>query len=107
MATKRIMLVCAAGMSTSLLVASMKKSAVNQGKDYDIFAIAISDLAVKLKDMQPDIVLLGPQVSYLKDEIKNQTDIYGIPMAVMDMMDYGTMKGANILKTAEALLKHS
>ena len=43
MATKRVMLVCAAGMSTSLLVANMKKSAANQGKDYEIFAVALSD----------------------------------------------------------------
>lgn len=105
MATKRVMLVCAAGMSTSLLVANMKKSAANQGKDYEIFAVALSDVAGKLNDTQPDVVLLGPQVSYLKDEVKNQTDIHEIPMAVMNMMDYGTMNGDNILKMAETLLK--
>ena len=34
---KRIMLVCAAGMSTSLLVTKMEKAAADQGLESDIF----------------------------------------------------------------------
>ncbi|ADQ61167.1 Hypothetical protein LDBND_1130 [Lactobacillus delbrueckii subsp. bulgaricus ND02] len=36
MATKTIMLNCAAGMSTSLLVKKMQEAAKAQGKDYEI-----------------------------------------------------------------------
>lgn len=35
-----ILLVCAAGMSTSLLVSKMEKSAQEQGKDYTIWAVS-------------------------------------------------------------------
>ncbi len=37
MAEKKVMLVCAAGMSTSLLVSKMQKAAKEQGEDVDIF----------------------------------------------------------------------
>ena len=40
---KRIMLVCAAGMSTSLLVTKMEKAAADQGLESDIFAVLASE----------------------------------------------------------------
>lgn len=42
MSKKTIMLCCAAGMSTSLLVNKMKKSAETLKVDVDIFATAVS-----------------------------------------------------------------
>ena len=35
----RIMLACAAGMSTSLVVSKMQEAAKNQGKDYKIWRL--------------------------------------------------------------------
>lgn len=104
MAEKTIMLACAAGMSTSLLVSSMQKAAEAAGKDYEIFATSTSDVDAKLKEKNPDVVLLGPQVAYMKGEVKSKTDAAGVPMDVINMMDYGMMKGDNVLKTAEALM---
>ena len=40
---KKILLVCAAGMSTSLLVNRMKESAIEQGIEIDIEALPISE----------------------------------------------------------------
>ncbi len=37
---KKIMLVCSAGMSTSLLVTKMEKAAVEKGEEIQIFAVA-------------------------------------------------------------------
>ncbi|WP_414689207.1 PTS sugar transporter subunit IIB, partial [Oenococcus oeni] len=54
MAEKKVMLVCAAGMSTSLLVSKMQKAAKAQGEDVDIFATAASDADNKLESEQPD-----------------------------------------------------
>ncbi len=57
MAEKKVMLVCAAGMSTSLLVSKMQKAAKEQGEDVDIFATAASDADNKLESEQPDILM--------------------------------------------------
>ena len=42
MADKKIVLFCAAGMSTSLLVNKMKQAAAKAGKDYDIAAYSLN-----------------------------------------------------------------
>lgn len=106
MAEKVIMLACAAGMSTSLMVQKIQEAAAKEGKTYDVFAKSTADVESQLNsDKVPNVVLLGPQVSYLKDDIKAKTDAKGIPMDVMNMMDYGMMNGANILKQAEELME--
>jgi len=106
MAEKVIMLACAAGMSTSLMVQKIQEAVKEQGKDYEVFAASTADVEKYLNsDKVPNVVLLGPQVSYLKDDIKVKTDAKGIPMDVMNMMDYGMMNGANILKFAEELME--
>jgi PTS system cellobiose-specific IIB component len=40
----------------------------------------------------------------MKKEVKAKTDAAGIPMDVINMMDYGMMKGDKVLAAAEALL---
>lgn len=106
MAEKVIMLACAAGMSTSLMVQKIQEAATKEGKDYDIFAKSTADVESQLNSNKvPNVVLLGPQVSYLKDDIKIKTDAKGIPMDVMNMMDYGMMNGEKILKFAEELME--
>lgn len=104
MATKTIMLACAAGMSTSMLVSKMQSAASAQGKDYDIFATSTSDVDNALAQRHPDVLLLGPQVAYLKNEVKAKTDAAGVPMDIINMMDYGMMKGDNVLPTAEKIM---
>ncbi|SCC12194.1 PTS sugar transporter subunit IIB [Weissella bombi] len=105
MADKKIMLACAAGMSTSLLVTKMQEAAKAAGKDYEIFAKSTADIDNELSSSdKPDVLLLGPQVSFMKNEVKAKTDAAGIPMDVINMMDYGMMKGDKVLATAEALM---
>jgi PTS system cellobiose-specific IIB component len=43
MSKKTIMLVCSAGMSTSLLVTKMEKAAADKGMDAEIFAVSASE----------------------------------------------------------------
>ena len=104
MAEKTIMLACSAGMSTSLLVSKMQEAAKAQGKDYKIFATAASGIREKLDTEHPDILLLGPQVQYMKDSVKRMTDAAGIPMDVINMQDYGMMNGEKVLETAQSLI---
>ena len=105
MADKTIMLACAAGMSTSMLVKRMQDAAKAEGKDYEIFAKSTSDIDAELaSDHKPDVLLLGPQVGYLKNDVKKKTDEAGNPMDVINMMDYGMMKGDKVLAAAEAMM---
>ncbi len=58
---KKIVLVCAGGMSTGVLVNNMKKAAQEKGEAVAIDAFSIESVTTAAKDA--DCVLLGPQVS--------------------------------------------
>ncbi|EJE97532.1 PTS sugar transporter subunit IIB [Liquorilactobacillus mali] len=104
MSEKTIMLCCAAGMSTSMLVAKMQTAAKEQGKEYDIFAVSASEIDQKLVEKEIDVVLLGPQIRYMKNDIEKKLVDKKIPMDVIDMQSYGMMKGAKVLEQAEGLM---
>ena len=97
---KTILLVCSAGMSTSLLVTKMEQAAEKAGDEVEIFALPMSDGINRLSSV--DCVLLGPQVRFNLGKIKEEAAKVnpGLPVEVIDMKDYGTMNGANVLKRA-------
>ena len=97
-----ITLVCAAGMSTSILMARMQESAKKQGIEAKI--VAMSESKFEEYDEPTEVLLLGPQIAYLEDEIREQYEPKGIKVAVIDMMDYGTLNGEKVLKDALSLL---
>ncbi|GAA0084267.1 PTS sugar transporter subunit IIB [Clostridium perfringens] len=97
---KNILLVCAAGMSTSLLVNKMKGAAKEKGIEINIEALPVSECSRVIDKV--DIVLLGPQVRFQKPQV--DALVKGrIPVEVIDMRLYGTMNGKaileNVLKT--------
>lgn len=104
MATKNIMLVCAAGMSTSLLVTKMQEVAAEKNIDAHIFAVSGTEAEDKLKDKPVDIMLLGPQVRYMKPKFEEIAKRNDIKIEVINMRDYGTMNGENVLDFAMDLI---
>ncbi len=80
MAKKTIMLVCSAGMSTSLLVTKMQKAAEAKGIDSDIFAVSASDADNNLANKDVDVLLLGPQVRFMKADFEKRLEPKGIPL---------------------------
>lgn len=97
-----ITLVCAAGMSTSLLVNKMKVVAEKEGKEVNI--IAMSESVFDSYKEKTDVLLLGPQVSYLLGKMKSEYEPKGMKVAVIDMLAYGMMDGKKVLDTALAML---
>jgi PTS system cellobiose-specific IIB component len=98
---KNILLVCSAGMSTSALVKRMEDAAKQKGVDVKIWAVGASDAENEAKTA--DVVMLGPQASYLLNDMKNKVNNEK-PVAVIDMLSYGRMDGNRVLNDALALL---
>ena len=92
----KIILACAAGMSTSMLVERMKESADQKGMELEIDAVPVSSLSAHTEGT--DIILLGPQVSYMEEKVS--ADYPSIPVRVIEMMDYGMMNGEKVLADA-------
>lgn len=100
---KKILLVCSAGMSTSLLVSKMKLSAKELGVECIINTIAETELAEYEKDV--DVLLLGPQVRFLFNKLKDKFGANGIPVSLINTVDFGTMNGTKVLKNALDLIE--
>ncbi|MBN3261858.1 PTS sugar transporter subunit IIB [Pectobacterium brasiliense] len=102
---KRIMLCCSAGMSTSLLMRKMKEAASARGLDVEIAAYAAHEFDEQVGNY--DVVLLGPQVKYMLASFQEKAEEKGVPVAAIDMMDYGMQRGDNVLDFAFSLIEKS
>lgn len=91
-----VLLVCATGMSTSLLVNRMKETAETKEIEFQIEAHPVGQ--IEKYGEAADVILLGPQVRY---ELKNVKKMFlDKPVEIINMQDYGTMNGAKVLDTA-------
>lgn len=99
---KKILLVCSAGMSTSLLVTKMNKAAKEMGIEVEIEALPVSECSTKIDEV--DIVLLGPQVRFQKPVVEKLAN-GRIPVEVIDMKSYGIMDGKSILQSSLEKIK--
>lgn len=51
-----------------------------------------------------DVVLIGPQMSFLKGELQKEAQKYGIPVDVIDMVAYGMADGKKVYEQALKLM---
>lgn len=97
---KNIVLFCASGASTSLLVNKMKEAAKAEGLECTIAAYGMNTISANGKDA--DVILLGPQVRY---QLKKVEEAFpDKPVAMIDMTLYGTMNGKGVLAQAKKLM---
>lgn len=94
----KIILVCSAGMSTSMLVKKMRQAAKEKGIDAEIEATAEAGLHNEFNTT--DVILIGPQVRFLEKKIAEKSAAYQIPVAVINSMAYGMMDGTKVLEQA-------
>lgn len=99
----KILLVCSAGMSTSMLVKKMQDNAKERDIEAEIDAIGQADLKSHLEST--NVVLIGPQVRYLEKQIVKQTEPFGIKVEIIDQQAYGLMQGDKVLDQAINLMK--
>lgn len=93
----KILLVCAGGYSTSILVKKVEKWAVEKDEDIQIKAIGTADVEQNWQEY--DVILTGPQISYKVDDIKELVDI---PVRMIPPTDYGLGNVENIIELAKS-----
>jgi len=96
----KILLVCAGGMSTSMLMKKMEKWAAEKGEELSVKAVGTSEYEDEAAKF--DVILVGPQVSYKLQEIKKNT---GKPVGAIVPYDYAVGNVESIIKQAKALQK--
>ncbi len=86
-----------------MLVQRMKEAAQKKGIEVSIKAVPVAEFKDNLASA--DIILLGPQVKYEQAKLQALADPVGKKVAVIDMMDYGMMKGDAVLDKALKLME--
>ena len=99
---KDILLLCNQGMSTGFLVQKMQEAAKNRDIDVNIHA----ESETRLADLwqSTNAILLGPQVGYLEDFVK-ETVNNERPVAVISPIDFGRNNAEHVLDQALEMLK--
>lgn len=97
---RKVLLVCNAGMSTSILMNKMREYAESVNYEMEVEAHPVS--TVEEKGQNADVILLGPQIRF------NLTKVKGIfpdkPVEAIDIQAYGTMNGEKVVKHVQTLL---
>lgn len=97
---KSIVLFCVNGMSSSLIVKKIQEAADNTGYDAKVISYGAGQAADVAK-MSPDVVLLSPQIRFMKQKISAQMPC---PVGCLDMATFGKMNGEAALKMARDLM---
>ena len=95
---KRIVLICMSGLSTNLLVNKMKRTAKERGIEAEI--CAMSELAFTRYEKPTDVLLLGPQVSFRLEEMKQKLYPAGVRVALIEPETFARMDAEAVLQQA-------
>ena len=94
----KIVLCCAGGLSTTMLMDAMKAGVKASPKlnesDFQFIAIPVDILDSEVSDA----VVLGPQIAHKFESVKNALGDKNIPVIVVDTATYGQMDGVSVLK---------
>ncbi|WP_412989552.1 PTS sugar transporter subunit IIB [Pediococcus siamensis] len=95
----KILLVCAGGMSTSILMKKLEKYSDENNLGATIKAVGLAAYEDVYQNF--DVILMGPQVSYRMNEVKENT---GLPVDAIPSFDYAVGNSENIFKLANKLV---
>ena len=85
----KILLICANGLSTSILMNKMQKWGKEKNIELEVRAVPMSEYLNVYKNF--DCILIGPQISYQYNEIK--ANAIDVPVEKISPMDYGMSTG--------------
>lgn len=94
----KVLLVCAGGVSTGILMKKMMKHAQAENIDLEVEAHAVQEFDNNIDRF--DVVLVAPQISYKFNELKERTSK---PVGVIEPMDYGMGRADVIIQLAAKL----
>ncbi len=90
-----IILVCGAGMSTSLMCKKIQDAARDASVEAEVKAMGLPDFQVYKGEV--DAALIAPQISYKTNTLKKErTDVKFIE--TIPSLDYALMNGAKVLQ---------
>lgn len=95
----KVLMVCALGMSSSLLEARTKEAAAKAGVPFEMKAVAVQEIGRWDPTLQwYDIVLIAPQVFYKRKAIEETAKPHGILVENIDSVTFGMVDGEKLFQ---------
>ncbi len=95
----KVLMVCALGMSSSLLEARTKEAAAKAGVPFEMKAVAVQEIGRWDPTLQwYDIVLVAPQVFYKRKAIEETAKPHGILVENIDSVTFGMVDGEKLFQ---------
>lgn len=88
---KNVLLICGAGASSGFMAQAIRKASKKRGFEMSVQAKSESQLAEYLDKI--DVLLIGPHLKYMEDELKEKVSAYHIKVAIIPQNIYGTLDG--------------
>ena len=103
MKTIKILLCCAAGMSSGFLASSMRKAAKKMGISAHVEAVAESNVGQMVHEF--NVLMVGPHYASQLDNFRKMSDQHNVPVVVIPQQVYGTLDGKGAVELAVKTLE--
>lgn len=103
LSNKTIILTCNEGMSTSIMANKMRKYAEACGYALNVYAINIGRIEEEYQ--KADLILLGPQVVYMKESIMKNID-NACPVVAINAEYFSKLDGKSAIEDAVVILNN-
>lgn len=94
---KNLLLICASGITTGLLVRNMEKEI--EYKDLPVYVYSSPSILVQqiLRERKIDGILIGPHIEYEIENLRELLDDYNIPYGIIGKDEYELIDGSKVL----------
>ena len=92
---KNILLVCGTGASSGFMAKNIRQAA--KARNLEIGVKARSDSTVEDYIEDIDLLLVGPHLSYMLNDLKDIADPHNVPVEIISKDAYGTLDGDAVL----------
>ncbi|KMT58367.1 PTS system lactose/cellobiose specific transporter subunit IIB [Listeria fleischmannii 1991] len=93
---KNILLICGSGASSGFMAASIRKAAKKNGREVSVKAISEAQLDEYIQTT--DILLIGPHLAYMLEDLKNKMKGKNILIDIIPQSIYGALDGGAALE---------
>lgn len=98
---KRVLLICGAGASSGFMAQAIRKAAKKENIKLTCEARSEAQLQEYVEDI--DILLIGPHLAYIKNDIEKEVTEHDIKVEVIPQNIYGMLDGKKALELIKSL----
>lgn len=92
----RVLLVCGSGASSGFMAANIRKAAKQKGIELEVQARSDSEIDNYIEDV--DLIMVGPHLEYIMEDLDEYTHEYPVKIALMKPEYYSRLDGEKAIE---------